>query len=159
MDFFNDLINHNFPPFIAPYVILSSACLLSATILPFPSEGFIFYALFKGYSPLWIFLSASFGNCLGSTINYFIGLLCNNYILKKYINIDESDSKIKKAMERIKKYKSPILLLSWIPGIGDPMVIAAGILKMKFTDIIFYSYTGRIIRYVIIILPFAFYKQ
>jgi len=158
MDLLTEFIYHLVPSFVAPYMVLSFGCLLSATILPFPSEGFIFYSLFKGYSPFWIFLSASFGNCLGSTINYFIGFLCNNYILKKYVNVDKNDSKIKKAMERVKKYKSPILFLSWIPGIGDPMVIAAGILKIRFLDIIIYSYTGRVIRYVILILPFELYK-
>ncbi len=133
---------------------LFTGCFLSATILPFASEGFIIVALIKGMDPVICFLSASAGNCLGSTATYFMGVMCDNYIIKKYFSVDKNNSAIKKAIERVNKYKSPILLLSWIPGIGDPIVLASGIIGIRLRDFIIYTYSGRIVRYIVMIAGF-----
>jgi membrane protein YqaA with SNARE-associated domain len=133
---------------------LFMGCFLSATIIPFASEGFIIVALIKGMNPVWCFLSASAGNCLGSTATYYMGVLCDNYIIKKYVSVDKNNGSIKKAIERVIKYKSPVLLLSWLPVVGDPIVLASGIIGINLKDFIIYTYTGRILRYIVMIAGF-----
>ncbi|HPZ10173.1 MAG TPA: VTT domain-containing protein [Candidatus Eremiobacteraeota bacterium] len=135
-------------------IYLFTGCFLSATILPFASEGFIIYALIKGYSPFWCFVSASAGNCLGSTVTYFTGVFCNNYVIKRFFPVNRNSPAMKKAIERLHRYKSPVLLLSWIPAIGDPIVLASGLIGIRLRDFMFYTYTGRLVRYLVMIFGF-----
>jgi membrane protein YqaA with SNARE-associated domain len=137
---------------------LSLACFLSATILPFASEGFLFVALMKGFNPYWCLLFASIGNCLGSTFTYYMGVLCDNYVIKRFFSLNRNSPEIKKALDRINKYKSPILLLSWFPVVGDPIVLASGIIGIRLRDFMIYTYSGRICRYAILVAAFVFVR-
>ena len=88
-------------------------------------------------------ISASIGNVLAIVVNYFLG-----YILYEKSRLKLKSSQIgKSALAFGLKYKYPSLFLSWLPVIGDPLTIVAGLLRVRF--IVFLSIAGffRVFRY------------
>lgn len=100
------------------------------------------------YNPFLVLVIASFGNCTGVTINYFLGKNGINFILNKRKIL--GDDKLDYYNEKFKKYNNAIFLLAWLPIIGDPITIYAGIIKLKFSEFALYVYTTRILRYIVL---------
>ncbi len=120
---------------------------LAATILPFSSEAALVAALKFGITKTDALIAASIGNCLACLFNYKLGKFFRSAAEKKIL----SSKSGRKAMQWIEKYGPYSLILSWLPVIGDPITIAAGISKVNlflFVAIVFFL---RITRYIIII--------
>jgi membrane protein YqaA with SNARE-associated domain len=130
---------------------LFSISFLSATILPLQSEVVLLGMLYFGYNPLSCLLIATLGNVLGGTTNYFLGLWGNAlFIRKKPSFID----KIQKHKSYIDKYGSFLAFFSWLPIIGDPLLIAMGFFKINFWVVFLLMSLGKFIRYLLITLSF-----
>ena len=93
---------------------------------------------------------ATAGNTLGGMTSWGIGWL----IAKKY----SSDKLLKPnhqlAVNRIKRYGSPVLLLSWLPIIGDPLCVAAGWLRIHWLTALIFIGVGKALRYGVILYLF-----
>lgn len=103
--------------------LLFSSSFLSATLLPGSSEIALVALIKQQAIPLYqLILVATVGNSLGGFSNYLIGRLfpTNNTI--------ESN----KNIARGRRYGAVILLLSWLPIIGDPLCAAAGYLRFNW---------------------------
>lgn len=86
---------------------------------------------------------ASFGNILAIILNYFLGLLLYKKTKRKL-----QKSKVgKKSLVLGHKYGYFALLLSWLPIIGDPLTLVAGVVRLRFIYFIFLAGTLRIARY------------
>ncbi|WP_368655576.1 DedA family protein [Castellaniella ginsengisoli] len=48
------------------------------------------------------------------------------------------------------RFGPPALLLSWLPGIGDPLCAVAGWLRLPFWPCVLYMAAGKCLRYVIL---------
>lgn len=125
---------------------LFAASFLAATILPFSSEVVLGFLLSLDFSPLLTVFVATMGNVAGSVVNYGLGVLGSQVLLNKVLGI--STLKIEKAENRFRKYGAFSLLFAWVPIIGDPLTVAAGILKINF--MVFFSLVtlGKFLRYV-----------
>ena len=130
------------------YLGLFLASFLAATILPFSSEVVLGYLLSHDFSPYMTVFVATMGNVLGSVVNYGLGLLGSKIFLNKLLGI--SFLEIEKAENRFKKYGIFSLLFAWVPVIGDPLTVAAGILKVKFVLFLFLVTMGKFLRYVFV---------
>lgn len=119
----------------------------AATILPFSSEIAFTSVLLSGYDPVTTIIVASLGNCLGVTLNYFLGYYGVNKLLKKFGYKDKTHNWIAGKME---KYNNWIYLLGWTPVLGDPITIYAGLAKLRFSLFALFIFSGRIIRYIVI---------
>jgi len=53
----------------------------------------------------------------------------------------------RRAVERVQQWGSPILLLSWVPVIGDPLCVAAGWLRISWIGALLFIGVGKAIRY------------
>lgn len=96
------------------------------------------------YSALFF---ASIGNVLAIIVNYFLGYWLYNKTKDKLEN-----SKIgKKSLRYGQEYGVYALVLSWLPIIGDPITLVAGLLRMNFILFIFLAGSLRILRYYILI--------
>ena len=124
------------------------AAFLAATILPFSSELLLGILLSQNFHPGWVLLSATSGNVLGSVVNYLLGLWGSSIILEKWMGI--SEIQIGSARERFKRYGMFSLLFAWVPVIGDPLTVVAGILKTKFILFLVLVGLGKFLRYVFI---------
>jgi len=104
-------------------ISLFLASFLAATILPFSSEAVLIAALSAGAPKYEALIAASLGNMLAVVVNYFLGFFLYEKTKTKLLR-----SKMgKKAFLLGHKWGYTALLLSWLPLIGDPLTIVAGV--------------------------------
>jgi len=119
---------------------------LAATILPFSSEAGLIAAL-KLDQPIYLsVLACSLGNCLACLINYGLGYAFKDKLHNKLT----ASYGGRKALALSDRYLNFALLLSWLPVIGDPLTIIAGMLKTDLKIFILLVFGLRIGRYVLI---------
>ena len=124
------------------------ASFLAATLLPVSSEVVLGYLLTHGFSPYMTVFVATSGNVLGSVVNYGLGIFGSLIILYKILRM--SPLEIEKAETRFRKYGILSLLFAWVPVIGDPLTVAAGVLKVNFALFLLLVSIGKFLRYVIV---------
>lgn len=122
---------------------------LSATILPLSSEFFLLLMLANGYDPTLCLFTATLGNSLGGLTNYGIGRLGN---LKWLHRVGMDETKIQKHASRIHKYGSWLAFFSWIPFIGDAIIVALGFFRSPFIKVTILLVLGKFLRYLVIYL-------
>ena len=88
-------------------------------------------------------LFASSGNILAIIFNYYLGFL----FYEKTKNKLYMSRVGKKSFFLGEKYGYYALLLSWLPIIGDPLTLVAGILRLRFIYFILIAASLRILRY------------
>jgi membrane protein YqaA with SNARE-associated domain len=110
---------------------------LGATLLPGGSEAVLFGMLKYQPQLYWLALAAAtLGNTLGGMTSYAIGRFL-------------PQRKALKGVERVRRYGSPVLLLSWVPIIGDPLCVAAGWLRLGPWRSAFMA-AGKFARYLVV---------
>jgi len=143
----------------APTVGLTSVFLIafvSATLVPLGSEPAVFAVIKANPAMFWpAILVATVGNTLGGVLNYGIGYR----------------AKIAFAKERqsrwfgwLRRFGAKTMLLSWVPGIGDPLCTLAGWLHLPFWPSVMYMAIGKFARYVtmtaaLLYIPDGFWKS
>ena len=130
------------------YITLFVVSFLAATLLPLGSEALLVYDISQNYSLLLLWIFATFGNTLGSMVNYWLGLKGEAYLEKKgHVSVE----KMEKARGFFAKYGGWTLLLSWAPIIGDPLTFIAGVLRYNFKYFTLIVFIAKGLRYAIII--------
>ncbi|MFR3216390.1 MAG: YqaA family protein [Dysgonomonas mossii] len=136
------------------YLGLFIGAFLAATVLPFSSEILVTGLLLAGASPVYIFLSATFGNWLGSLTSYGIGWLGKWEWIEKWLRI--SPEKIKQQQVRIEKYDSLLAFFVWLPIIGDVFALALGFYKVNFIKCCVFILVGKSLRYFIYLMLYDY---
>ena len=131
------------------YLSLFAISFLAATILPFSSEltlaGLI---ATSDYDNLLLLIVASFGNVLGSVVNWALGSYFRNLTTKKWFPF--KDTQIERSSKWFRKFGKWSLLFAWVPVLGDPLTLVAGISRVKFIDFIILVAIGKVSRYLIV---------
>ena len=131
------------------YLSLFAISFLAATILPFSSEltlaGLI---ATSGYDNLLLLIVASFGNVLGSVVNWALGSYSRNLTTKKWFPFKETQ--IERSSKWFRRFGKWSLLFAWVPVVGDPLTLVEGILRVKFIDFIILVAIGKVSRYLIV---------
>jgi len=131
------------------YLSLFIISFLAATILPFSSEltlaGLI---IASNYDKLLLLIVASFGNVTGSAVNWALGFYSRNLTTKKWFPFKETQ--IEKSSQWFRKFGKWALLFVWVPIIGDPLTLVAGLLRVRFLDFIILVAIGKVSRYLIV---------
>ena len=133
---------------MSEYLTLFFTALISATILPMGSEVLLVYDYLHGFAFWALLFFATFGNVLGSIINYWLGFKGEEYLLSKNILKKE---RIEKSKQYFDKYGGFALLLSWVPIIGDPIVLIAGALQYRFISFVSIVIIAKFGRYFILL--------
>jgi membrane protein YqaA with SNARE-associated domain len=108
---------------------------LAATLLPGGSELVLFGVLKTYPQQLWPALGvATLGNTLGGVSSYLIGR-----VIPQRDNVQ--------GLARVQRYGAPVLLLSWVPIIGDPLCVAAGWLRLNAWWSALFIAIGKFLRY------------
>lgn len=129
------------------YTGLFTAAFVAATILPAQSEAVLVGLLLTGsYSPELLVAIASVGNVLGSVVNWGLGRGIENFRDRRWFPVGPT------ALERAKawyhRYGKWSLLLSWVPIIGDPLTVVAGVMREPFSTFIVLVAIAKFARYV-----------
>ena len=123
---------------------------IAATLFPASSELLLLALLQQGYLPLLLWLSATLGNTLGSCVNWWLGQKLRLYQHKRWFPV--STSQLARAERLFLRYGRWSLLLSWLPVVGDPLTMMAGVLKMPFSIFLLLVTIGKALRYAVLIL-------
>lgn len=120
---------------------LFASSFLAATLLPGGSEAVLFGVLKFNPHQYWAALAlATLGNTLGGMSSYLIGRVIPGH--EKY--------KQQRELRWVNRYGSPILLLAWVPIVGDPLCVAAGWLRINPWLSAFFMALGKFARYLVI---------
>ena len=87
--------------------------------------------------------AASFGNILAIIVNYWFGYWLYEKTKRK-LNSSKTGSW---SLEYGGKYGYFILLFSWLPVIGDPLTLVAGVLRLNFVWFVIIAGSLRVARY------------
>jgi membrane protein YqaA with SNARE-associated domain len=140
-----------------PAVFISA--FVSATLLPIGSEPILFGYTELNPSMYWIaILVATVGNTLGGMLDWWLGFIAN-----KKMKSDASSSN-GRLREWLTEWGPKMLLLSWLPGFGDPLCIAAGWLRLAWFPCLIYMFIGKLLRYLtmtwlLTLVPNSFWHQ
>jgi membrane protein YqaA with SNARE-associated domain len=108
---------------------------LAATLLPGGSEAVLFAVLKLHPERYWDALGlATLGNTLGGMSSYLIGR-----ILPQKRDL--------RGLAAVRMYGTPVLLLAWVPFIGDPLCVGAGWLRLNPWLSALYIALGKFARY------------
>lgn len=147
--------------------------LLAATILPLGSEPVLLGYLSVAPEMFWAAIGlATLGNTLGGVVSYGMGAGAQGLFGRwrqrqrdrgsKSANEDffkpESAPTLTparaKAEKWVQRFGAPVLLLAWLPVIGDPLCAVAGWLRLPLWQSVFYIAIGKLGRY--LVLAWAF---
>ena len=130
----------------AAYFGLFSAALLAATLFPAQSELVLAGLLVAGNQPVWALVAvATVGNVLGSAINWGLGRSVERFQNRRWFPV--KPEALHKASGWYHRYGRWSLLLSWAPIIGDPLTLAAGLLKEPLRPFLLLVTTAKTGRY------------
>jgi len=136
-------------PDTAVYSGLFLISFLAATILPAQSEaGLVGLILSNKYSNITLVTFASVGNVMGAVVNWFLGTQVERFKERSWFPV--KPKKLDKAARWYHKYGRWSLLLSWVPIVGDPLTIAAGVLKEPFWSFVLLVGIAKTTRYAVL---------
>ncbi|PLX99169.1 MAG: hypothetical protein C0622_10885 [Desulfuromonas sp.] len=130
------------------YLGLFIAAFLAATILPLSSEVVLTSLLLAGLTPTTLVLVATTGNVLGSLVNYALGYWAGVGVSKKWLKMTEEE--FDRAEQRFRKYGVFSLCFAWMPVIGDPLTVMAGVLRIRLLYFLVLVTAGKFLRYVVL---------
>ena len=123
---------------------LFGSALLSSTLFPGGSEALLLYRLHQGADPFASVLTATAGNVLGSLITYGMGRFGRQAMQRRN---EKTDQHIARAERWFKRFGRPSLLLAWLPIVGDPLCLVAGVLRVGVPVFLLLVTLGKLARY------------
>jgi len=120
--------------------------LVSATLLPLGSEPAVFGLVKLNPQLFWpAVIVATCGNTLGGAISWWMGMGAE----RAYERLLRHKPAHRSALRWLQRLGPRACLLSWLPGVGDPLCAVAGWLRMPFWPCVAYMAIGKFGRYVL----------
>ncbi len=139
---------------LAAYLALFLAAFLAATIVPAQSEAVLVGLILADKQPLLLLLLvATAGNVLGSVVNWLLGRFIEHFRDRPWFPV--SAEKLARAEAWYRRFGVWSLLLSWVPIIGDPLTVVAGVLRtpfLTFLALVTLAKAGRYIALAVVTL-------
>lgn len=134
---------------LAAYLGLFGVAFLAATILPAQSEAVLGMMILAERYPIVALIGiASLGNVLGSVVNWALGRGIERYRDRRWFPV--SPDKLERAEGWYRRYGKWSLLLSWLPVVGDPLTVVAGVLKVPFMTFVALVAIAKLGRYLVL---------
>lgn len=131
------------------YLGLFISALLAATIIPMQSEAVLVGLLVTASYPACVLIVvATTGNVLGSLINWYLGKYLLRYKEKRWFPC--SQTQLERAQKWYRRYGRWTLLGSWLPVIGDPITVVAGLMREPFTSFFVLVTIAKGTRYIVL---------
>ncbi|TIH09946.1 YqaA family protein [Pseudomonas leptonychotis] len=135
---------------LSAYLGLFISALGAATLLPLQSESVLVALLLSAaYSPWALLAVASVGNILGSLLNWLLGRYLEHFRHRSWFPI--SDARLLQAQRGYARYGRWSLLLSWVPVIGDPLTLVAGMMRERLWVFLLIVSLAKTARYAVLI--------
>jgi membrane protein YqaA with SNARE-associated domain len=109
----------------------------------------LFGLLMSGEYPVWVLLAvASTGNVLGSCVNWLFGMGLARFEGRPWFPVKRD--RLARAEQWYRRYGRWSLLLSWLPIIGDPLTLVAGVMREPFPVFLILVTIAKAGRYIAI---------
>jgi membrane protein YqaA with SNARE-associated domain len=132
---------------LAAYGGLFLVALAAGSILPMQSEAALAGLLLTTeFAPVTLVLVATVGNVAGSAINWLLGRGVERFKDRRWFPV--SEPMLERAKSWYHGYGRWSLLLSWVPVIGDPLTVVAGVMREPFSTFIVLIAIAKLTRYV-----------
>ena len=105
--------------------------------------------LSNSFETYLLLIFASIGNILGSIANWYLGKKITIFQNRKWFPV--SPDQLDRSQKYFQKYGLWSLLLAWVPIIGDPLTLLAGVLKVRFGIFLMLVSISKISRYLFIL--------
>lgn len=139
-------------PFDVPAAAaLFLAAFLGATLVPVSSEAAFVAALAAGMNPAVALVTASAGNALGASVTYAMGRALGPTTRAKL----EASRAGRKALAWAERYGAWTLAGAWLPIVGDPICLAAGLFRMPVWAFVLLGLGTRVARYAALLWGFG----
>ncbi len=128
---------------------LFASAFIAATLFPAASEALLVTLLLDDPGRAWLLvLVASAGNVLGSVLNWAFGRFLIRFQGRKWFPVSKQG--LARATGWYQKWGYWSLLLAWVPLIGDPLTVAAGVLRCRLWIFVVLVTIGKAGRYILI---------
>ena len=126
----------------------------SSTLLPGSSEALFAWMLSQQSWPVWLLIVVvGTANSLGGMTNWLLGILIRRGLLedrdKKKPNRKANKTR-RNAEQWLEQHGAPVLFFSFLPIIGDPLCLVAGLIKIPWLQALLYISLGKFFRYIVI---------
>ncbi len=119
----------------------------AATFLPMQSEAALVALLLAGSIAPWLLVViASVGNVAGAVVNWLLGAHIETYKNRKWFPV--TSERLEKAKRSYRRYGRWSLLMSWMPVIGDPITVVAGVMREKLAVFLCLVGVAKAARYI-----------
>ncbi len=117
---------------------------LSSTLLPGGSEAVLLYLQrTAAHDPGALWLAATTGNTLGGMSTWLLGRI----VAWRYPGEQLAKPAQQRALTWLQRHGAPVLLLSWLPVVGDPLCLVAGWLRTPWAPALLFIALGKGARY------------
>jgi membrane protein YqaA with SNARE-associated domain len=131
------------------YLSLFFSALIAATILPMQSEAVLVGLLLASAYPVsTLIMVATVGNVLGSVINWYLGRYLLRFQQRRWF--PSSGPQLKRAQNWYRRYGRWSLLGSWLPIIGDPLTVMAGVMREPLLPFLLLVTIAKATRYLVL---------
>lgn len=135
---------------LALYAGLFMAAFLAATLLPMQSEAALVALLLTGDHAPWLLLAiASVGNVLGSLVNWLLGRGIERFQQQRWFPV--SPQALERARGWYRRHGRWSLLLSWLPVVGDPLTVVAGVMREPLPVFLLLVSIAKVGRYLVLL--------
>lgn len=125
----------------------------AATLLPLQSEAVLLALALNGHAFWPLLMVASVGNILGSLLNWWLGRSVERLSDRPWYQ------KRLKGLTRMRavyqRYGYWSLLLSWLPVVGDPLTLIAGLMREPLWRFLLLVSVAKIGRYAALLYMFS----
>ena len=127
------------------------AALLAATLIPAQSEALLLGLMYSGaHATALLWLVATLDNVLGSVVNWLLGRYLSHFADHRWFPF--SGKQMARASNWYRRWGYWSLLASWVPIIGDPLTLAAGMLREPLWRFLLIVTLAKGGRYLVLIL-------
>ena len=130
-----------------PGVFLVS--LLASTLIPFSNEVVVMAMPALGYEFWQIIIWATAGGYAGSLFNYFVGKKGGEFVLSRWVKV--KPERWAQAEEAFQRWGNWALFFAWLPFIGDPLTIVAGVFHVDWRLFSVLVFTGKFLRFIVLL--------
>lgn len=138
------------------YGLLFLSAFLSATLLPGSSEAVLIGLLAATQAnSVALIAIASLGNIAGAVANWGMGRYFQHFKDRSWFPFKNATNP--KAQAWFARYGTWSLLFSWVPVIGDPLTLVAGVMQVPFARFVMFVTIGKVLRYVLVVTSWQYW--